>query len=67
MALGVATIVQVNVDLWQRGWELYQDRVDKGLGLIDCISFMVIEDHGVHRAFTYDRHFEQAGYIRLLK
>ncbi len=67
MALEVATIVHVDVDLWQRGWKLYQARTDKDWGLTDCISFIVMKDYGVYRAFTHDRHFEQAGYVRLLK
>ncbi len=67
VALQVATIVHVDVDLWQRGWNLYQARTDKDWGLTDCISFIVMKDYGIRRVFTYDRHFEQAGYVRLLK
>lgn len=67
VALQAATIVHVEVDLWQRGWQLYRARSDKDWGLTDCISFTVMEDYGIRRAFTYDHHFEQAGFIRLLK
>ena len=67
VTLEVATIVHIDIDLWQRGWELYQARTDKDWGLTDCISFIVMKDYGIHQAFTYDRHFEQAGYVRLLK
>jgi predicted nucleic acid-binding protein len=34
--------------------------------LTDCISFVIMQDYGVTEAFTADRHFEQAGFIRLL-
>ncbi len=67
VALQVATIVHIDVDLWQRGWQLYRVRSDKDWGLTDCISFIVIEDYGIRRVFTYDRHFEQAGFVWLLK
>lgn len=67
VALRAATIVHVDKDLWQRGWQLYRVRSDKNWGLTDCISFVVMEDYGVQRAFTYDQHFEQAGFTRLLK
>lgn len=67
VALGAATIVHVDVDLWQRGWQLYQARSDKDWGLTDCISFVVMEDYGIQQAFTFDHHFEQAGFVRLLK
>lgn len=67
VALKAATIVHVDTDLWQRGWQLYRARSDKNWGLTDCISFIVMEDYGIRRAFTYDQHFEQAGFVRLLK
>jgi predicted nucleic acid-binding protein len=67
VALRAATIVHVDLDLWQRGWQLYRTRSDKNWGLTDCISFVVMEDYNVQRAFTYDQHFEQAGFVRLLK
>jgi predicted nucleic acid-binding protein len=67
VALEIATIVHVDVELWQRGWQLHRNRSDKDWGLTDCISFVVMEEHDIRRAFTYDHHFEQAGFIRLLR
>ena len=54
-------------DLWQRGWQLFTTRSDKEWGLTDCISFVVMQDYQIDRAFSSDRHFEQAGFVRLLK
>lgn len=53
--------------LWRRGVELYARRPDKGWSLTDCISFVVMTDHGVTDALTADHHFEQAGFKALLK
>jgi hypothetical protein len=64
---GAAEIVHVSEGLWQRGWQLFQERPDKEWGLTDCISFIVMHDHNITEAFTADKHFEQAGYVRLLK
>ena len=66
-ALEIATIVHIDAELWQRGWQLHRERGDKDWGLTDCISFVVMEEHHIRRAFTYDHHFEQAGFIRLMK
>lgn len=63
----MATIVHVDDDLWQRGWQLFGERPDKDWGLTDCISFVVMRDHKVNRAFTSDHHFEQVGFVRLLR
>jgi uncharacterized protein len=64
---GLADIIHVDEELWQRGWQLFQDRLDKEWGLTDCISFVIMTDYKVTEAFTADKHFEQAGFIRLLQ
>ena len=48
-------------------WKLCKSRVDKAWSLVDCISFIVMKHKGCQEALTTDRHFEQAGFIRLLK
>ena len=35
--------------------------------LTDCISFVVMAEHGITDALTGDHHFEQAGFRALLK
>ena len=54
-------------DLFARGLKLYADRPDKSWSLTDCISFVVMGDHGITEALTGDHHFEQAGFHVLLK
>ena len=48
-------------------WKLCKSRVDKAWSLVDCTSFIVMKHKGCQEALTTDRHFEQAGFIRLLK
>ena len=54
-------------ELWRSGIELYEQRPDKNWSLTDCISFVVMERAGVSEALTGDHHFEQAGFVALLK
>jgi predicted nucleic acid-binding protein len=61
------TIVQAGHDLFTRGIELFKDRSDKEWTLTDCISFVVMEDHGIRESLTGDHHFEQAGFVALLR
>jgi hypothetical protein len=42
-------------------------RRDKDWPLTDCISFVVMADEEITDALTGDRHFEQAGFVALLK
>ena len=65
--MGAATIVHVDRALWDRGWTLFVSRSDKNWGLTDCISFVVMEEQSVTRAFASDRYFEQAGFERLMQ
>jgi predicted nucleic acid-binding protein len=61
------TILHVDPDRFARGWQLYKDRPDKDWGLTDCTSFVVMTEEGIREAFASDRHFEQAGYTRLME
>lgn len=64
--LGVLEVSHVTEALIDRGWEFFQRRPDKDWSLTDCISFVVMQDKGITKAFTTDHHFEQAGFEKLL-
>lgn len=58
----------VSGDNWlERGLDLYAQRPDKAWSLTDCISFVVMTEHGLVEALTGDHHFEQAGFRALLR
>ncbi len=59
-------IVAADADLLAKGWTLYGQRPDKGWGLTDCISFIVMQEQGIAEALTSDHHFAQAGFATLL-
>jgi uncharacterized protein len=59
-------IVSITEELYQRGFQLFKDRPDKEWGVIDCISFVVMEDQGISKALTSDKHFQQHGFKALL-
>jgi predicted nucleic acid-binding protein len=60
-------IVAASDSLFDRGLALYHQRSDKEWSMTDCISFVVMADEKVTQALTGDHHFEQAGYVALLK
>ena len=60
-------VVPVTEELCERAFDLYRNRLDKEWGLIDCISFIVMEENGITDALTADDHFKQAGFRALLK
>ena len=61
------TIIWASHSLFEQGLDLYAQRMDKEWSLTDCISFVVMKQHGITDALTGDHHFEQAGFRILLK
>ena len=59
-------IVHVDVSLDTAAWHLWQSRPDKEWSLVDCSSFVVMQQRGLTESLTTDHHFEQAGFVRLL-
>jgi predicted nucleic acid-binding protein len=59
-------IIRLDKILFDAGWQLYKQRLDKEWSLTDCISFVVMRYESITQAFTSDRHFEQARFIKLL-
>ena len=49
------------------GWEYLLSRRDKDFSLVDCSSFVIMRRREIAEALTSDGHFEQAGFVRLLR
>ncbi len=60
-------IVPASRELLGRALEFYHQHADKAWTLTDCVSFTIMRERGVREALTGDKHFEQAGFIALLK
>ncbi len=60
-------VVPLDMRLHEEGIALFASRPDKDWSLTDCISFVVMQREGLTEALTGDHHFEQAGFVALLK
>lgn len=60
-------VVPLTNSLYQVAFNLFKQREDKEWGLVDCISFVVMQERGITDALTADAHFQQAGFRALLK
>lgn len=60
-------IVSVSDDIYNEAFKLFRSRLDKEWGLTDCISFVVMKQQKVTNALTTDQHFQQAGFVALMK
>ena len=64
---GSVTIEPWKDETFDAGIQFFASRPDKEWSLTDCISFVVMQREGIAEALTGDHHFEQAGFIALLK
>jgi predicted nucleic acid-binding protein len=58
----IVVVVQTS-DYFRRGVAKYRKHDDKEWSLVDCTSFLIMEERGINAALTGDRHFAQAGYV----
>ncbi len=61
------TVIQQSSSQFQEGLLLYKKRLDKEWSITDCVSFKIMEEYGITEALAYDKHFEQVGFIALLR
>ena len=59
-------IVGASELLFTQAWSLFASRPDKEWSMVDCSSFVIMDEKGITDAVTADRHFTQKGYRILL-
>lgn len=60
-------VIPLSAESFDRAAELFRSRPDKEWSLVDCVSFLVMEDLGLTKALTADVHFQQCGFRALLR
>lgn len=60
-------IVEISATIYGSAFALYASRPDKDWSLVDCASFVVMQERGITDALTQDDHFTQAGFVALLR
>ena len=53
-------IIRINEELFDEAWNFFRE--NKGYSFTDCTSFNAMKKHGVTHAFTFDKHFQEAGF-----
>jgi predicted nucleic acid-binding protein len=62
----VEVVPQTSIQ-FREALQLYSDRMDKAWSLTDCASFMLMRERNITESLAYDEHFEQAGFVALLR
>jgi len=63
--MGKIRIVHISQDVLGKAWEIFEKYSDKDFSFTDCASFGLMEILGIKEAFSFDKHFEQFGFVRL--
>lgn len=60
-------IIHTTIDLRNASYHLFKTHQDKEWSWVDCLSFLVMQREKLKWALTSDRHFEEAGFVALLR
>jgi predicted nucleic acid-binding protein len=58
-------VVYPDPELQGEAWDLFGKWGSAGANAVDCVSFAVMRQLGIRRAFTFDGHFREAGFETL--
>ncbi len=61
----ITKIIKVDSKIFNEAWELFKKYKDKTWSFTDCTSFIIMKINNIKRAFTFDEHYKQAGYITI--
>jgi len=59
-------IIDINSDQYSAAWEIFKKYRDwKDLSFTDCLSFALMDEMAITRAFTFDSDFRAYGFTKL--
>ena len=60
-------VVPESPALFHAALQLYGARLDKSYSMTDCMSMVVCRERAITDVLTYDRDFEQEGFVAMLR
>jgi len=58
-------VVELDARIFEKALESYEKFDDKAWGLVDCISFVAMQERGLTDVLTFDHDFTAAGFNRI--
>jgi len=65
VAAGSLDVVVVDDPIWRQALVWFRQFADQRFSFVDCTSFAIMAQRGLHEAMTADRHFATAGFVPL--
>lgn len=63
----ITEVIEQTTGQFESAVSLYLNRLDQSWSLVDCASFVLMEERGIRDALAYDVDFVQAGFNALLR
>jgi predicted nucleic acid-binding protein len=67
LASRVVEKIEVGKELFELAWEIFETYKDKKLSFTDCTSFAFMKKRGVEKVFSFDKDFENMGFLLMPK
>ncbi len=61
------TILRPTMEDEENAIPVFEKYADQEISFTDCVSFVLMNKHKIRKVFSFDAHFEYAGYILLPK
>jgi predicted nucleic acid-binding protein len=62
---GFVDVIWVSESVANQSWQVFEQfNVDKFWSFTDCVSYAVMQSHGITEVFSFDHPFSQMGFIR---
>lgn len=59
----IVETIWLNESVKQKAWDFFRKHSDKVFSYTDCTSFIIMKELRVHRYFSFDADFRQAGFM----
>jgi len=54
------SIIRIDEEAFREAWSIFKE--SRGCSFTDCTSFAVMKKYGITHAFSFDKHFREAGF-----
>lgn len=63
LASRVAEKIWIEKEIFDLAWEIFENYDDKKLSFTDCTSFAIMKKREIRKVFSFDKDFENMGFI----
>lgn len=59
------SIKKITTEEFQESWDIFEKFLDKNWSFTDCTSYVFMKKFNFRKAFTFDKHFKEFGFVEI--